>query len=217
MRLSSIEEISEQMNRSFLSSDGNGEERASSREGLRKVALLLSILECDVADSILKLFDSKTVTVIVKEAERIKKDPISVSEVEAVVSEFLNTFSNLDQKLANAVLQGARNVIGANSVARRNNVVNESSSELEVKSEESSMKVVGERLRKERPTIIGSVISSVSTDCRQDLVELLPADLQTSVQTVRGSFSLTGESDFLTNSVRKRLGRLVLEGALNER
>ncbi|MBR5759351.1 MAG: hypothetical protein IKX88_12215, partial [Thermoguttaceae bacterium] len=67
-------------------------EENSLRDGARKAALLLSILDSDVVEKLLALFDPKIVEIIVDEAKRVKVEQISLDEVEPIVNEFLTTF-----------------------------------------------------------------------------------------------------------------------------
>ncbi|MBP5621272.1 MAG: hypothetical protein J6X44_04580, partial [Thermoguttaceae bacterium] len=84
----------------------------SFHDGARKAALLLSILEPDVVEKLLALFDPNIVDIIVDEAKRVQVEQISPDEVELIVNEFLTSFGVDDRELASVLLGEAKRTLG---------------------------------------------------------------------------------------------------------
>ena len=76
--------------------------------GARKVALFLSVLEPETADALLTLFSPEIAREIAREAQYV--DRVSPKDVDAVISEFLNSVGRetLGKELTNALVDEAR-------------------------------------------------------------------------------------------------------------
>ncbi|MBR4753446.1 MAG: hypothetical protein IK077_17000 [Thermoguttaceae bacterium] len=197
-------------------------EENSLRDGARKAALLLSILDSDVVEKLLALFDPKIVEIIVDEAKRVKVEQISLDEVEPIVNEFLTTFGVDDHELASVLLGEAKRSLGERlQNASRHN----SKSAVEGNDAEqvpvSSLDVfepggLAHALRGERPTIVASVLGLVSSKRSRQIMELFAKGSSKTFDD-RSLAAIKNSSSFLTpSSAMKRLESVFFEHMLEK-
>ncbi len=161
----------------------NDTKDTSLHEGARKAALLLSILDPDVVEKLLELFEPRVVDAIVEEAKRVKVEQTSLDEVEEIVNEFLTSFGVDDRELASALLDEAKRTMherSLNGVSDNGvfNSENDSKEQIPVSSLDvfDPNKIV-DALRGERPTIISGVLSLVSQQRRSKILRQLEIDV----------------------------------------
>lgn len=197
-------------------------EEDSFHDGARKAALLLSILEPDVVEKLLALFDPKIVDIIVDEAKRVQVEQISLDEVELIVNEFLTSFGVDDRELASVLLGEAKRTLGErlrNERCRHNETNEEKAPDEQVPV--SSLDVfnpdsLAQALIGERPTVIASVLSLVSSARGQQTMKVLAADSSNSFDN-RFLTVVENSLSFLTpNSAMKRLESVFFEHMLEK-
>jgi len=189
------------------------------REGARRAALLLSVLDSDTVEELLKLFEPKVVDVIVDEAARVKSEHISYDEVESIVNDFLSSFGVSDCEFASALLGEAKRTVGER-------LKNETNSSLGKNSFAEHPPVLAleafepirllQALEGERPTIVAGILSLVTPKFYKQVADQYVADAS---KTIRGQdFAIVESSlSYLTpTSVMKRLESAFFERMLEQ-
>ena len=191
------------------------------QEGARKAALLLSILDPEVANSLLKRFEPSVAVEIAKEAKRVDVSQITESDVEAIVEEFLESFGVYDPGMAEALLGEAKRTVSerqSRDAERLEDGANVADIDMSSFSALSVFEpeTVARAIQGERPSTIAAVLLRLEPEQRDETLELLPEELAATVREVGAFFISERQGTLTSNATVKRLEDALCDRALED-
>ena len=191
------------------------------QEGARKAALLLSILDPEVANSLLKRFEPSVAVEIAKEAKRVDVSQITESDVEAIVEEFLESFGVYDPGMAEALLGEAKRTVSerqSRDAERLEDGANVADIDMSSFSALSIFEpeTVARAIQGERPSTIAAVLLRLEPEQRDETLELLPEELAATVREVGAFFISERQGTLTSNATVKRLEDALCDRALED-